>query len=176
MAESVVTMKLDGLKEIEAMFKSVPKQVKEYSIWQRFWRQNSKPLVEAAANQVPLATQSHKSPRSSVEVSPGTLKDSIGFFTTKTSKKYLGAYVGPRVKGAYKSYNKSGWYGAFVEYGGDVMHYGKFKGENQPFMKRGWETAHKMVLASGMKDAEKIFTRIMKSHEKRMQKFGKLGY
>ena len=66
--------------------------------------------------------------------------------------------------------------GAFVEYGSEVMHYGKFKGKNQPYMQRGWDMANKIVLANGMKDAEKIFTRVMKSHEKRMQKYGRLGY
>ena len=176
-AQSGVTMDVKGLKEIEQMFKQVPKQVKDYSIWMKFWRLNTKPLVKAAQNNAPIAKQSHKSPRGEdTEVSPGTLKKSIGFFTTKTSKKYLGAYVGPRVKGAFGKYGKSGWYGAFVEYGSEVMHYGKFKGKNQPYMKRGWEQAHQIVLRNGMKDAEKIFDRVMKSHEKRMQKFGRLGY
>ena len=43
-------------------------------------------------------------------------------------------------------------------------------------MKRGWETAHRQVLENGFKDSEKIFERLMKSHEKRMQKYGRLGY
>jgi len=176
MARSVVTMDVKGLKEIEAMFRQVPKQVKQYSIWMKFWRLNSKPLVKAAQDQAPIAKKSHLSPRENTEVPKGTLKKSIGFFTTKTSKKYLGAYVGPRVKGAFSKYGKSGWYGAFVEYGSEVMHYGKFKGKNQPYMQRGWDMANKIVLANGMKDAEKIFARVMKSHEKRMQKYGKLGY
>ena len=176
MAQSVVTMDVKGLKEIEAMFQQVPKQVKQYSIWMKFWRLNSKPLVKAAQDQAPIAKKSHLSPRENIDVPKGTLKKSIGFFTTKTSKKYLGAYVGPRVKGKFSKYAASGWYGAFVEYGSEVMHYGKFKGKNQPYMKRGWDMANKIVLANGMKDAEKIFARVMKSHEKRMQKFGKLGY
>ena len=48
-------------------------------------------------------------PDHSKRIAKGTLKKSIGFFTTKTSKKYLGAYVGPRVKGAFSKYGKSGW-------------------------------------------------------------------
>ncbi len=170
-----------NMKAIEAMFKQLPKQVSKYSTWMKFWRLNTKPLVKAAQNNAPLAKKPHGSPRgntdtSSVVVFPGALKKSIGFFTTKASKKYLGAYVGPRVKGKFSNYGQSGWYGAFVEYGGEVNHYGKFKGKNQPYMKRAWEMGSPIVLANGLKDAEKIFERQMKSHEKRMQKYGKLGY
>ena len=165
-----------NLKALEDMFRQVPKEVSQYSIWMKFWRFNTKPLIKAAQNQTPIAKQSHLSPRENIDVPKGTLKKSIGFFTTKTSRKYLGAYVGPRVKGAFSNYGKSGWYGAFVEYGSEVMHYGKFKGKNQPYMKRGWEAAHKIVLANGFKDSIKIFERVMKIHEKRMKKFGKLGY
>ena len=56
------------------------------------------------------------------------------------------------------------------------MHYGKFKGKANPFMKKAFSAKKDVVLANGMKDAEIIFARSVKSHEKRMQKYGKLGY
>ncbi len=172
-----ITMKVQGIKEIEAMFRQVPKQVSQDKIWAKFWRLNSKPLVKAAQNQAPIAKKAHISPRGeNIEVPKGTLKKSIGFFRTRFSKQVLGGYVGPRVKGKFAAYKNNGFYGAWVEYGGEVMHYGKFKGKNQPFMKRAWEMGHRQVLENGFKDSEKIFERVMKSHEKRMQKYGKLGY
>ena len=129
-----ITMKVQGIKEIEAMFRQVPKQVSQDKIWARFWRLNTKPLVKAAQDNAPIA-------KKDVPYSPAykkrTLRKSIGFFRTRASKEYLGAYIGPKVKGKFKK-NKGGYYGAWVEYGGEVMHYGKFKGKNQPFMKRGW--------------------------------------
>lgn len=169
------------LKSIAQMFDQVPKQVKKYSIWKKFWRENTKPLIKAAQGNAPTSKKPHSSPRgntatSSVVVFPGALKKSIGFFTTKDSKDYLGGYVGPRVKGAFSKYGKSGWYGAFVEYGDEVMHYGKFKGKANRYMHRGWKQGHRSVFKNGMKDAEKIFGRVMKSHEKRMAKYGRLGY
>ncbi len=175
MADSV-TMKVKGMKEIEAMFRQVPKQVKQDSIWAKFWRLNTKPLLKAAQSVTPIAKKDVPyPPDKSKTIKKGTLRDSIGFFRTRASKKYLGAYIGPKVKGKFKK-NKGGYYGAWVEYGAEVMHYGKFKSKNQPFMQRGWDMAHKIVLANGFKDSEKIFERVMKSHEKRMQKYGRLGY
>ena len=172
-----VTLEMRGVKEIENMFKQLPKQVAVNSVWVKFWRENSKPLKQAAQANAPLSKRGDvPHPRDpSVKVKKGTLKESIQFFTTKSSKKYLGGYIGPRVKGKFKK-GKSGWFGAWVEYGGEVMHYGKFKSRNQPFMENAWESSHGKVLQTGFKDAEKIFSRVMKSHEKRMQKYGKLGY
>ena len=164
------------LLAIKNMFDQVPKQVKKQTIWTKFWRENTKPLIKAAQGNAPMSKKPHLSPRGNVEVMPGTLKKSIGFFTTKASKKYLGGYVDPRVKGAFSNYGKSGWYGAFVEYGDEVMHYGKFTGRANRYMHRAWKQGKGAVLSNGMKDAEKIFGRVMKSHEKRMAKYGRLGY
>jgi len=164
------------MKAIEEMFKQVPKQVKQDSIWAKFWRLNTKPLVKAAANNAPIAKKDVPyPPDKSKTIKKGTLRDSIGFFRTRDSQKYLGGYVGPRVKRSHKK-NKGGYFGAWVEYGSEVMHYGKFKSKNQPFMQRGWQMAHKIVLQNGLKDSETIFARVMKTYEKRMQQYGKLGY
>ena len=39
-----------NLKAIEDMFRQVPKEVSQYSIWMKFWRFNTKPLIKAAPN------------------------------------------------------------------------------------------------------------------------------
>ena len=75
-----------------------------------------------------------------------------------------------------KQYTKSGFYGAWVEYGGEVKFGGKGTGTDQPFMKKAWDSDHKMVLVNGMKDAQVIFERALKIHERRLKKYGKLGY
>ena len=54
--------------------------------------------------------------------------------------------------------------------------YGKFRGKSNPFMKKAWNSKKDVVVANGMKDAEIIFARAMKSYEKRMQKYGSLGF
>ncbi len=166
-----------NLRTIDNMFKQLPKQVSREKTWVKFWRLNSKPLVKAAkANALALEGS-------------GQLAKSVGFFQSKASRKYNGGYVGPRVKGVFskrnenykgknrkKKFSKSGFYGAFVEYGGSVNFGGKGTGKDQPWMEDAWESAHRQVLNNGMRDAQKIFARAVKSHEKRMAKYGRLGY
>ena len=174
--DSQIKVELKGMKEISEMFNKVPKQVAQYKIWTKFWREVSKPLVKEAQNNAPIAKKDIKYPADkSKTIARGTLKDSIRFFQTKASKEHLGGYIGPRVKGKYAK-NKGGYYGAWIEYGSEVMHFGKFKGKDQPFMEDAWNAKHTVVLQDGVNDAEKIFDRVMKSHEKRLQKYGKLGY
>tara|TARA_R100000655_G_scaffold93026_1_gene134257 strand:- start:51 stop:632 length:582 start_codon:yes stop_codon:yes gene_type:complete len=186
-----VTMNVQGIKEIREMFKQMPKQVTQDSIWAKFWRFNTKPLVKAAQQEAPIADKDIPYPNQGMKatlrnrdiakedgglfIKRGTLKKSIGFFRTKASKNYMGGYVGPRVKGAFKG-PRGGYFGAWVEYGSEVMHYGKFRGKDNPFMKRAWSRAHKQVLTNGFKDATTIFFRAMKTYEKRMTKYGALGY
>ena len=40
-------IEVKGLKEIQQMFESLPKQVNQKAIWQKFWRLNSKPFINA---------------------------------------------------------------------------------------------------------------------------------
>mgnify|MGYP003146117925 CR=1 FL=1 len=166
-----VEVNKQNLRDIELMFKQLPKQVDQSKVWVKFWRHVSKPLVKAA--------------KSNAQALGGTgqLANSVGFFTTKASRKYNGGYVGPRVKGAFAKkdketgkYSKSGYYGAFVEYGGEVNFGGKGTGKNQPWMANAFNTEKGTVLSNGMKDAEKIFERALKTHTRRLKKYGKLGY
>ena len=176
MEQNGVSVELKGLKEINQMFMQLPKQLDQDKIWAKFWRKNSTPLKKAAQDGIKDAPKDIPyPPDKSLMIKRGTLKKSIGFFRTKKSKEVHGGYVGPRVKGAFKK-NKGGYFGAWIEYGNEVMHYGKFKGKANPFMKKAFNAKKDVVLAKGMKDAEIIFARSVKSHEKRMQKYGKLGY
>jgi len=166
MAQPAISVKIDpgNLRAIDKMFKQLPKQVDKNKVWVKFWRENSKPLVRAAkANAQALG-------------GTGQLAKSVGFFTTKSSRKYNGGYVGPKVKGAFRSKEKSGYYGAWVEYGGDVNFGRKGKGKDQPWMADAWSSAHQQCVSNGMRDAEKIFVKAVKIHEKRLAKYGTLGY
>ena len=166
MASQGIKVEVDknNLRDINLMFQQLPKQVDQNKIWVKFWRENSKPLVKAAKNNAKGLGGS------------GQLAKSVGFFTTKASRKYNGGYVGPKVKGAFSSKKKSGFYGAWVEYGGETKFGGKGFGNDQPWMSDAWSSAHKQVLASGMKSAEKIFERALKIHTRRLKKYGTLGY
>lgn len=166
---------IKGIKEIQDLMKDLPKQINQNRVWSRIWRHATKEIVDTAKANVPNKTEQ--------------LKNSIGFFTTKASRKYLGGYVGPRVKGRFsgggsknykggdkkKKYPKSGFYGAMVEYGGSVQFGGKGYGKDQPFMKKAWNSKNKTVLLKTTKSAEIIVGRVLKSHKKRLEKFGILG-
>tara|TARA_R110001592_G_scaffold341668_1_gene630983 strand:- start:371 stop:985 length:615 start_codon:yes stop_codon:yes gene_type:complete len=183
-----LTVELGGLKEIEQMFKQLPKQINKTRIWGRFWKKNSAPLVEAAKAQAPTADRDipyppaykkwkKSNPRKGKKykgmmIEKGTLKESIIFYRTRAAKEANGGYVGPRVKGKYKQ-NKGGYFGAWVEYGHKLRHKNT-KGD--PFMQRAWRQKSQSVLSSGFKDAEDIFVKAVKTHEKRLKKFGSWGY
>ena len=178
-SKSWVEIDTKNLTDIDLMFRQLPKQVSQDKIWNKFWRRVSKPLVKAAKSNAEQIGGS------------GQLARSIWYFRTKASKKYHGGYVGPRVKGAFakketesqsgkklkgkKQYTKSGFYGAWVEYGGEVKFGGRGYGTDQPFMKKAWDSDHRIVLLNGFKDAEIIFDRALKIHERRLKKYG-LGY
>ena len=189
-----VTMNIQGIKEIREMFNQMPKEVKQDVIWSAFWRKQTKDLINITKSKIKDAKEDIPYPpaykrwltsnsNSGSEytgpmIKKRTLKESIGFFRTKASKKFLGGYVGPRVKGKFRK-EHGGYYGAWVNYGSDVNFFGEYKGKktrNKNFMQKAWNQGHKGVLRNGLEEAEKIFKRKMKAYEKRMTKFGKLGY
>lgn len=180
-----VTMKVEGIKEISKLFNELPKEVNKDTIWGRFWRQQTKDLVRIAQNEAPLLKQDKRfksrlgvpyPPNKSLLIKRGTLRDSIGFYRTKASKGSIhGAYVGPRVKGKF-SKNKGGYFGAWIEYGDEVLHFGKYKSKGNKFMHRAWKRGKDSVMRDGMKNAVEIFVKALKAHTKRMDKYGKFGY
>tara|TARA_R100001244_G_scaffold121245_1_gene90879 strand:+ start:6471 stop:7016 length:546 start_codon:yes stop_codon:yes gene_type:complete len=55
-------------------------------------------------------------------IKSGTLKKSIGIFTTPNSRKMPAIYVGPRYKFAsWKAPEKGGWFWPFVQFGTDLV-------------------------------------------------------
>jgi len=169
MARSNITVL--GTKELNDMFMQLPKQIKKNTIWQRFWRKNSKPFIDAAkSNLNSLKGQKNQSNKKRTE----TLKRSIGYFTTRRSRKFMGGFVGPRTKGRFQN-EKSGYYGAWVEYGGEIKFGGRGFGEDQPFITPAWKNNYIKVTQNAMTDAEFIMAKAIKSHEKKLQKYGKFG-
>ena len=156
------TLQLQGAKEIADMFGDLPKQIKQYNLWKALWRKIAKPALNEAKNRVPKKT--------------GQLKNSIGFFTTRKTKNFMGLYLGPRVKRTFRSKEKSGFYGAFIEYGDEVMFFGKGQGKAQKYMKPAWDGNKMGMTQNAFKEATKIAASAIKRHEKRLQKYGTLGY
>ena len=167
----------DQIKAIEAIFQELPKEVNKDAVWVKLWKKQTQPLVEAAKRNAPTADKDIKYPRGGGKstIKKGTLKNSIGVFRTRASKDIHGIYIGPRVKGRFAK-EKGGWYGAFVEYGSEVKHYGKFYGEDNPFMKKAWDEKSITVIDGATKEALKLFESAAKRHAKRLNKYGKLGY
>tara|TARA_R100001163_G_scaffold51849_1_gene39223 strand:+ start:746 stop:1279 length:534 start_codon:yes stop_codon:yes gene_type:complete len=164
-----------GLHELNLMFRDLPKQLSDDKIWNAFWKENSKVLVHKARSLAPKKT--------------GQLARSIGYFRTKASKNVHGGYVGPRVKGAFarrnndykgknksKIYTKSGFYGAWVEYGDEVMFGGKATGKAQKYMLPAFQQTKNIMIAHSLKDGGVVMGKLIKSHERRLQKHGKFGY
>ena len=86
--------RVEGIRQIQQMFNQLPKQINNDQIWIRFWREVTKPLVKEAktnAGQYNWSVQ---------------IKNSIGFFTTKASRRANGGYVGLRTRGAFRSKEK----------------------------------------------------------------------
>lgn len=173
-----VEIKIANYKSIIDLFNNLPKGVKKQNTWQKFWRLNTKPFVEAAQENAPISAKDHefsfKSGKKTIK--SGTLKKSIGYFSTaKRRKNWLGGYVGPRVKGRFKDQN-AGFYGSFVEYGDEVMHFGNANNySGKKFMQPAFNSEKNNVLQKSMVDAEKIFARETKRWAKRTKQFGILG-
>jgi len=162
MATNKEETRLLGVKELDKLFKQLPKQIKQPKIWTKLWKNVSKPLVKEAKNNVPSKT--------------GQLKKSIAFYQGKKSRKGLGGFVGYRSKGAYASKDKTGFYGQFVEFGNEVMFWGKATGKATKIMIPAWNNTKSTMNKNMIKEAEKTIAALIKTHEKRLQKYGKFGY
>ena len=172
-----------GIKEIQDMFAKLPKQIKngEGKAWNKFWKETSKPMQRQA--------QINANGINSSKKGTGQLSRSIGFFSTRASRKAMGGYIGPRVKGRFakkneeyrgdnkkKMYSKSGFYGAWVEMGSEVKFGGKGFGSDQPFMQPAFDSTKNIVNLNARKDANRVMEKLIKSHMKRTEKYGHLGY
>ena len=168
-----VTFKMEGLKELQDLFAQLPKTLNNDKMFNKFFRENSKPLIkEARANLV-----KEKADKT------GRLKRSIGYFTTRRSRKFLGGFVGPRVKGAFgagkkskSGEGKSGFYGAWIEYGDEVMFGGRGPMKRaKKYFEPAYQSTKKIIEKNTIQDAEKVIARSVKSYARRTQKFGIFG-
>jgi len=158
--------KIEGVKELSDLFAQLPKTLNNDKMFNKFFRENSKPLIkEARANLV-----KEKADKT------GRLKRSIGYFTTRRSRKFLGGFVGPKVKGAFKTKSKSGFYGAWIEYGDEVMFGGRGPMKRaKKYFEPAFQSTKGIMLKNTFKDAEKVIERSVKSYARRTQKFGIFG-
>ena len=173
-----LTVQLNGIREVQALFKQLPKQLnnkQKDKEWAKMWKKVTKPLVQEAQNKAPelgdsknvrkkTIEQGVKYPSNkSVTIKKGQLKKSIGWFRTKASRKMgMGSgYIGPRVKGTYRK-EKGGYYGAWVHYGSEVKHFGQFTSKDIPYMAEAFKMKGGSVMASAFPEAEKIVKRAMK--------------
>ena len=161
-----VTFKMEGLKELQDLFAQLPKTLNNDKMFNKFFRENSKPLIkEARANLV-----KEKADKT------GRLKRSIGYFTTRRSRKFLGGFVGPKVKGAFKTKSKSGYYGAWIEYGDEVMFGGRGPMKRaKKYFEPAYQSTKKIIEKNTVQDAEKVIARTVKSYAKRTEKYGIFG-
>ena len=53
---------------------------------------------------------------------------------------------------------------------------GKARGKAQKFMKPAWESNKNTMTKNALKEATEIAARAIKRHERRLQKYGRLGY
>ena len=176
--DAEVVIDKNQLREIDRMFRTLPKRISQKGVWKKYWKEVSEPSVKAAEILAPVSDKDHPYPREKdLTIKRGTLRDSIQFFQTKASNKpwFHGAYVGPRVKGKYRK-NKGGFYGAWVEYGGSVKHFGKYRSEDNDFMEKAWKGSIGAMKNDGVKKASIIFDKEVKRDAKRINKYGRLGY
>lgn len=152
------TIKLIGADGLNDFLKRLPNILNNPKNLTKIFRENAKPLVKEAKALAPKKT--------------GQLSRSIGFFTTAASRKVGGGYVGPKVRGAFRSKEKTGFYGAFIEYGGKVKFGGKGFGTTQEFMQPAYNNKKNTMMINLLQDAKKV----MYKEIKRLRKFGTLGY
>ena len=154
-------LKVMGVKELNHMFKDLPKKISNARKWNTLWREIGKPLIINAKAEAPKKTKQ--------------LSKSIGYFTTKRSRKFLGGMIGPRVKKSFAKLNKSGFYGAWIEYGATTNFGRRGSGENQPFMRKAFDNTKDIMNRNARISTLKTVEKLMKSYLKRTQKYGTLG-
>ena len=181
-------IKLQGAKEIADMFAKLSKDIgiKQDTLWVRLWKKIGKTAMNDATGLAPKLGDSGKvdaitkargviyPPDHSKRITKGTLKESIGFFRTRDSINHLGIYLGPRLKGRF-SKNKGGYYGAWLEYGNETMHFGKYKSRSTKFMEPAWKKNRVGMTAGALKGAEEIAAKAIKARARRLKKYGILG-
>ena len=162
-----VAVNVIGMKELDNFMAQFPRQLNNPKNLTRIFRENSKPLI----NKI-------KSNLSGMKFNNGfksgskQLENSVGFITTKASRRIGGGYVGLRAKGAFNNQFKSGFYGAWIEVGKDAQNPTYKWGPARPFIKPAYNETKRGLMANILIDARKV----MLKESKKLAKFGTLGY
>ena len=164
-----ITFELQGIPKVIQMFKQIERWKDSKAAdagWLRLWKKTMKPLQEAAIKNAPEADKDIPyPPKKSLLIKRGTLKNSIEWFRTKASRDFNGGYIGPRVKGKFGK-NKGGYYGAWIEYGDQVEHFGKYTSDGVTFMKDAFKAKGSSVIRSIYPEAEKMYKRAARKYAK----------
>lgn len=200
---SSMDVKVEGFGALVNRLKQIADDKTKISEARIILRQIAKPTLEVARQLTPVSKgrassniarfKRQKRDKRLVSKIPGRLKKSIGLITSK-NKNSPTILVGPRVKGAFSSYDKSGFYGAFVHDGHNIYRKGfkrertgnrisKKKGENylkraqlrnskgvtgrteaDPFLTNAYQRTEGKVTA----DAEKKFTAFVQRRLKKL--------
>jgi len=156
-----------GMKELNNFMAQFPKQLNNPKNLTRIFRENSKPLQDKIKSNISGTKFKKGTTGSSV------LEKSVGFITTKATRRIGGGYVGLRAKGAFSNKSgKSGFYGAWIEVGRDAQNPTYKWGPAKPFIKPAYEETKRMLMTNMLVDARKVMLR----ESKKLAKFGTLGY
>ena len=167
-------IKVQGFRELSNLIRNLDKNINKDNVWRSIWKKVGKPAQDDAQGAAPRAKRKIPYPPSVKHslfkettigkyIYPGTLKESIGFFRTKSSKDYNGMYLGPRVKGKFKK-EKGGYFGAWVEYGGSVKFFGEHTGNDNPFMAFAFQMNKVQMLSNTFKEGHKIVNTYIKRY------------
>ena len=164
--KSRVGVNVVGLKGLQKFLSNFPDILNNPKNLERIFRENSKPLQKEIKKNI--AGMSFKNGSSG----SNQLEKSVGFITTKASRKFGGGYVGLRAKGAFKNKEKSGFYGAWIEVGNQAKIKSYKWGPAKPFIEPAYKTTKTFLINNMLIDAKKV----MYKEIKKIRKFGTLGY
>jgi len=156
-----------GMKELNNFMTQFPRQLNNPKNLTRIFRENSKPLQNKIKQKI------SGMPFKKGSVGSSILEKSVGFITTRATRRVGGGYVGLRAKGAFSNKSgKSGFYGAWIEVGRDAQSPTYKWGPAKPFIKPAYEETKRNLMANVLIDARKV----MFKESKKLAKFGTLGY
>tara|TARA_R110002020_G_scaffold235889_1_gene448212 strand:+ start:331 stop:894 length:564 start_codon:yes stop_codon:yes gene_type:complete len=164
--QSRVGVNVLGMKELQDFMNRFPAQLNNPKNLVRIFRKNSKPLQEKIKSNI--SGMSFKNEN----IGSTQLQKSVGFITTKASRKFGGGYVGLRARGAYKNKEKSGFYGAWIEVGRNAQSPTYKWGPAKPFIEPAYKATKNKLMVNMLTDARSV----MYKEVQKLRKLGTLGY
>jgi len=154
-----------GMKELNNFMAQFPRQLNNPKNLTRIFRENSKPLQDKIKQKI------SGMPFKKGTIGSTILEKSVGFITTKASRKFGGGYVGLRAKGAFAN-EKSGFYGAWIEVGRNAQSPSYKWGPAKPFIKPAYNETKSKLMTNMLTDARAV----MFKEVKKLRKLGTFGY